>query len=94
MYSLCSLQTYIMYLINYDVYITQITNLINNISSNEYTFKLCSIFHHFPWWLHGSEHPMYSLCSLQTYIMYYTFFNVNNLLSEQQYGLDHNIRRN
>ena len=24
----------------------------------------------FPWWLHGSEHPMYYLCSLQTYIMY------------------------
>ena len=37
---------------------------------NEYTFKLCSIFQHFPWWLHGSEHPVYSLCSLQTYIMY------------------------
>ena len=37
---------------------------------NEYTFKLCSIFQQFPWWLHGSEHPVYSLCSLQTYIMY------------------------
>ena len=24
----------------------------------------------FHWWLHGSEHHMYSLCSLQTYIMY------------------------
>ena len=54
----------------YNVYITQITNFSNNISSNEYTFKLCSIFQDFPWWLHGSEHPMYSLCSLQTYIMY------------------------
>ena len=51
-------------------YITQITNFINNIISNEYTFKLCSIFQHFSWWLHGSEHPMYSLCSPQTYIMY------------------------
>ena len=25
---------------------------------------------HFPWWLHCSKHPMYSLCSLQTYIKY------------------------
>ena len=33
---------------------------IHNIIPNEYTFKLCSIFHHFPWWLHGIEHPMYS----------------------------------
>ena len=24
----------------------------------------------FLWWLHGSEHPMYSLYSFQTYIMY------------------------
>ena len=54
----------------YTVYITQITNFINNIIPNEYTFKSCSIFQHFPWWLHGSEHPVYSLCSLQTYIMY------------------------
>ena len=54
----------------YTVYITQITNFINNIIPNEYTFKLCSIFQHFPWWLHGSEHPVYSLCSLQTYSMY------------------------
>ena len=24
----------------------------------------------FSFWLHGSEHSVYSLCSLQTYIMY------------------------
>ena len=28
----------------YTVYITQITNFINNIIPNEYTLKLCSIF--------------------------------------------------
>ena len=33
--------------------------LFSNIIPNKYTFKLCSIFQHFPWWLHGSEHPMF-----------------------------------
>ena len=44
--------------------------LLTNIIPNKYTFKSCSIFQHFPWWRHGSEHPMYVLCSLQKYIMY------------------------